>query len=81
LLQRPTEPPWEILRTALLVALGFPLQTLSLLVTSLVLFVAATLLAGPVLFIFFSAMAILQTVILRQVLLQARYESLNEVRS
>src|SRR4051794_18804390 len=77
LLQRPTEPPWEILRAALLMALGFPLSTLSLLVTSLVLFVAATLLAGPVLFIFFSAMAVLQTVILRQVLIQARNEGLN----
>ena len=65
------------MRASLLIALGYPLSTLSLLVTSLVLFVAATLLAGPVLFIFFSAMAVLQTVILRQVLIQARHEGLN----
>src|SRR4051794_12607715 len=76
LLQRPSEPPWEILRAALLIALGYPLSTLSLLIPSLFLFVAATILAGPVLLIFFSSMAVLQTVILRQVLIQARQEGL-----
>lgn len=81
LLQRPSDPPWEVLRAALLIALGYPLSTLSLLATSLVFFVAATLLAGPVLLIFFSAMAVLQTVILRQVLIQARQEGLNGATS
>jgi uncharacterized membrane protein YesL len=61
--------PWEIIRAAGLIALGYPLSTLSLLLTSLVLLVAAVALAGPVLLVFFSAMALLQTVALRQVLL------------
>ena len=51
-------------------ALGYPLPSLSLLVTVLVLFIAAVALAGPVLFVFFSAIAMLQTVALRQILIQ-----------
>ena len=67
LLQRPGSRPWEIMREALLMALGYPLSSLSLLVTVLVLLIAAVALAGPVLFVFFSAIAMLQTVALRQI--------------
>jgi uncharacterized membrane protein YesL len=70
LMQRTGSRPWEIMREALLMALGFPLSSLSLLVTVLVLLIAAVALAGPVLFVFFSAIAMLQTVMLWQVLLQ-----------
>lgn len=70
LLHRPELQPPGVLREALLMAIAYPLQTLSLLVTSLVLLVAALVLAGPVLLIFFSAMAVLQTVALRQLLLE-----------
>jgi uncharacterized membrane protein YesL len=70
LLQRLAYRPWEIMREALLIALAYPLSTLSLLLTSLIVAVAAVVLAGPVLFVFFSAMAMLQTVALRQVLIQ-----------
>jgi hypothetical protein len=70
LLQRPGSPPWEIMREALLMALGYPLSSLSLLVTVLVLLIAAVALAGPVLFVFFSAIAMLQTVALRQIVIQ-----------
>ncbi|MGH2617185.1 MAG: DUF624 domain-containing protein [Thermomicrobiales bacterium] len=70
LLQRLAYRPWDIMREALLIAVGYPLSTLSLLLTSLILAVAAVLLAGPVLFVFFSAMAMVQTVALRQVLIQ-----------
>ena len=38
LLQRPESRPWEIMREALLMALGYPLSSLSLLLTVLVLF-------------------------------------------
>jgi hypothetical protein len=58
------------MREALLVALGYPLPSLSLLVTVLVLLIAAVALAGPVLFAFFSAIAMLQTVALRQIVIQ-----------
>jgi hypothetical protein len=58
------------MREALLMALGYPLSSLSLLVTVIVLTIAAVALAGPVLFVFFSAIAMLQTVMLRQVLRQ-----------
>jgi uncharacterized membrane protein YesL len=70
LLQRPGSRPWEIMREALLMALGYPLSSLSLLVTVLVLLIAAVALAGPVLFVFFSAIAMLQTVALRQIVIQ-----------
>jgi uncharacterized membrane protein YesL len=70
LLERAGSRPWEIMREALLMALGYPLSSLSLLVTIIVLTIAAVALAGPVLFVFFSAIAMLQTVMLRQVLLQ-----------
>jgi hypothetical protein len=65
-----TDRPWEIVREALLLTIGYPLSTFSLLLTSIVLLVAAVALAGPVLFVVFSAMAMLQTVALRHVLLQ-----------
>lgn len=70
LLQRPGSRPWQIMREALYVALGYPLSSLSLLVTVLVLLIAAVALAGPILFVFFSAIAMLQTVALRQVVIQ-----------
>ena len=70
LLERTASRPWEIMREALLMALGYPLPSLSLLVTVIVLTIAAIALAGPVLFVFFSAIAMLQTVMLRQILLQ-----------
>ena len=69
LLERTGSRPWEIMREALLIVIGYPLASLSLLVTVLVLLIAAVALAGPVLFVFFSAMAMLQTVMLWQVLL------------
>jgi uncharacterized membrane protein YesL len=70
LLERAGSRPWEIMREALLMALGYPLSSLSLLVTVLVLAIAAVVLAGPVLLVFFSAIAMIQTVMLRQILLQ-----------
>jgi uncharacterized membrane protein YesL len=81
LLRRPPNRPWEVMRTALLVALANPLSTLSLTVTALVLFVVAVGLAGPALFIFFSAMATLQTVILRQILIKEVQERLSGAMS
>ena len=69
LLQRPASPPWEVLREAFLIAISHPLSSLSLLVTSLVLGIAAVVLAGPVLLVFFSALAMLQTVTLRRLLI------------
>jgi uncharacterized membrane protein YesL len=69
LLERTASRPWEVMREALLMAVGYPLSSLSLLVTVIVLTIAAVALAGPVLFIFFSAIAMLQTVMLWQVLL------------
>jgi uncharacterized membrane protein YesL len=70
LLQRPESRPWQVMREALLMALGYPLSSLSLLLTVLILLIAAVALAGPVLFVFFSAIAMLQTVALRQIVIQ-----------
>jgi uncharacterized membrane protein YesL len=81
LLYRPSDRPWETMRTALLIALGYPLSTLSLTLTAIVLFLPAIGLAGPVLFIFFSAAAVFQTVVFRQVLTQAGQEGLSGVMS
>jgi uncharacterized membrane protein YesL len=68
LIQRTESNPLEVLREALLTALRYPLSSLSLLLTSIVVAVPAVILAGPVLIVLFSAMATLQTVALRQVL-------------
>lgn len=69
LLHRRSSSALEIVREALLIALAYPLTSLSLLITSLVLAVPAAVLAGPILFVFFSAMATVQTVALRQILI------------
>ena len=70
MVHRQFSSPWEVLREALLMALAYPLTSLSLLITSLILAVPAVVLAGPILFVFFSAMATLQTVDLRQLLVE-----------
>jgi uncharacterized membrane protein YesL len=69
LLQRPESRPWDVMREAILMVLGYPLSSLSLLFTSLVLCATAVILAGPVLFVIFSAIATLQTVIVRRLLI------------
>lgn len=69
LLERTERTPLQVLREAFLTALAFPPVTLSLLATSTILAIAAAVLLGPVVFVFFSAMAMLQTVTLRQLLL------------
>lgn len=68
LIQRASSNPLEVLREALLTAIQYPLASLSLLLTSLVVAVPAVILAGPVLLVLFSAMATLQVVALRQLL-------------
>ena len=68
LLHRLDASAWQVMRQALLIVLAYPLTSGSLLVTSLVLAVPAFVLAGPILFVFFSAMATVQTVALRHIL-------------
>ena len=68
LLQRAGRGPLAVLREALLIAIGYPINTLSLLATVLILAAAATLLAGPVLLVFFAFLALLQTIAVRAVL-------------
>jgi uncharacterized membrane protein YesL len=70
LIQRAERQPWAIAREAFLIAISYPLNTLSLLLTTLVFSVGATVLAGPILLVFFSFMAILQTMALRYILAQ-----------
>jgi uncharacterized membrane protein YesL len=60
----------EIAREAFLIAISYPLNNLSLLLTTLALSVGATVLAGPILLVFFVFMAILQTMALRYILVQ-----------
>lgn len=72
LLERAEQPPLQVLREALLTAVAFPPLTLALLVTSVILAAAAAVLLGPILFVFFSAIAMLQTVALRQLLVSRR---------
>jgi uncharacterized membrane protein YesL len=70
LIQRAERQPWVIAREAFLIAISYPLNTFSLLLTALVLAIAATILAGPILLVFFSFLAVLQTILLRHVLAQ-----------
>jgi uncharacterized membrane protein YesL len=70
LIQRTERWPWALAREAFLIAISYPLNTFSLLLTMLALSIGATILAGPILFVFFSFMAILQTIALRSILAQ-----------
>jgi uncharacterized membrane protein YesL len=70
LIQRSDARPWLVAREAFLMAISYPLNTYSLLLTTLVLSIAATILAGPILLIFFSFIAILQTLMMRAILAQ-----------
>jgi uncharacterized membrane protein YesL len=70
LIQRPERPIWELAREAFLIAISYWVYTLSLLVTATALAIGAALLAGPILLIFFSLLAMFETVALRLVLIQ-----------
>jgi hypothetical protein len=51
-------------------AISYPLNTYSLLLTTLILSIGATILAGPILLIFFAFIAMLQTIMMRAILSQ-----------
>ena len=70
LIHRPDARPWAVAREAFLMAISYPLNTFSLLLTMVILSIGATILAGPILLIFFSFVAILQTLMLRAILAQ-----------
>ena len=70
LIQRSDTRLWLVAREAFLMAISYPLNTYSLLLTMLILFIGATILAGPILLIFFSFIAILQTIMMRAILAQ-----------
>ena len=70
LIFRPARSAWQLAREAFLTAVGNATYTASLLTTVLVLAVAAVVLAGPVLLIFFSLLAMLSTIALRLILIQ-----------
>jgi len=70
LIQRTKRRPWALAREALLIAISYPLNTFSLLLTSVVLAIGAVILAGPILLVFFAFLAMLQTVALRYILFQ-----------
>jgi uncharacterized membrane protein YesL len=69
LIQRPERPAWQLAREAFLIAISYSIYSLSLLATAIALAIAAALLAGPVLLIFFSLLAMFETIALRLVLI------------
>lgn len=70
LIQRTGRPLWALAREALLIAISYPVNTISLLLLCGVLAIAALILAGPILLVFFAFLALLQTVALRTILAQ-----------
>jgi uncharacterized membrane protein YesL len=70
LIHRSDARPWAVAREAFLMAISYPLNTYSLLLTMVIMSIGATLLAGPILLIFFSFIAILQTLMMRAILSQ-----------
>lgn len=70
LIQRPDRTPWAIAREAFLITISYPFNAALTLLTTLILLVGALFLAGPILFIFFALIAVLQTVGLRALLAQ-----------
>jgi hypothetical protein len=70
LIQRPDRAPWAIAREAFLITISYPFNAALTLLTTLILLVGALFLAGPILFIFFALIAVLQTIGLRALLAQ-----------
>ncbi|MBA3947054.1 MAG: DUF624 domain-containing protein [Herpetosiphonaceae bacterium] len=70
MIRRPSHGLASWLRESLLITVSYPANTCSLLLVALVLAFAALILAGPFLLIFFSILALLQTIALRFVLIQ-----------
>lgn len=70
MIHRPERRPWDIAREAFLIAISYPSFTISLLLTSFALTVGCIVLAGPVFLVFFSMMAMIQTVALRVILVR-----------
>jgi uncharacterized membrane protein YesL len=70
LIHRSSARPWAVAREAFLMAIAYPLNTFSLLLTTVILSIGVTILAGPILLIFFSFVAILQTLMMRAILAQ-----------
>jgi hypothetical protein len=68
LIERAEHRPWAVAREAFLIAISYPLSTISLLLTALALAIGATLLAGPILLVFFAFLALMQTMALRAIL-------------
>lgn len=70
LLHRDDRSPLAVAREAFLMAISYPLLTLTLMLLTLVLAAGATILAGPILLLFFALMALIQTMMLRTLLAQ-----------
>ena len=67
LLVRETQPVPLVMREALLMAIGYPAVTISLGLTLLVITLAAAVLAGPILLVYFAFLAVVQSVMLRDI--------------
>lgn len=70
LIERPGRSALAVGREAFLMAISYPVNTLSLLLTAAIITAGAVVLAGPILLIFFSFIAVLQTIALRSVLVR-----------
>lgn len=70
MIQRPERHAWPVAREAFLMAISYSSYTLSLLLTALAITAGAIILAGPILLVYFSMMAMLQTVALRAILVR-----------
>jgi uncharacterized membrane protein YesL len=62
-----TQPVPLVMREALLMAIGYPAVTISLGLTLLVITLAAAVLAGPILLVYFAFLAVVQSVMLRDI--------------
>ena len=67
LLVRETQPVLLVMREAFLMAIGYPAVTISLGLTLLVITLAAAVLAGPILLVYFAFLAVVQSVMLRDI--------------
>ena len=70
LLHRTERSVIDIIREAFLMAMSYPLLSSSIALTSVMISIGSIVLAGPILLVFFSFMALLQTITLRSVLVQ-----------
>lgn len=73
LIEQPDKPILQVVKQAMFLAIGYPLFNLQLILVMILLLIVCISLAGPVLVILFSLLALIQSVAWRSIRIEERY--------